>query len=213
LERHAQVLSLDADKDYRLEKLARTPVYVTPTDAAADEAMDAAWQTMTRGAPTAETLLAVKGRQLAVPRAAGDAARFSFADLCEKPLGARDYLALADRFSTIFIDHIPVLGEGRRNEAKRFILLVDTLYDHHIRLVVSAEAPPQQLYVAKRGVEVFEFERTASRLIEMQSRDWLEDWAERRKAKTTPEARQAPATPPSSQGGATQSEARTLGRR
>ncbi|MBZ9675330.1 cell division protein ZapE [Mesorhizobium sp. ES1-1] len=191
LERHAQVLSLDSDKDYRLEKLARTPVYVTPADAAADEALDQAWQAMTRGEPTAATTLTIKGRQVAVPAAAADAARFSFADLCEKPLGARDYLAIAARFSTIFIDHVPVLGEGKRNEAKRFILLIDTLYDHHVRLVVSADAPPQGLYAAKRGVEVFEFERTASRLIEMQSRDWLEDWERRRAGKATPDESQA----------------------
>ncbi|MER8431838.1 cell division protein ZapE [Mesorhizobium caraganae] len=182
LERHAQVLTLDADKDYRLEKLTRTPVYVTPADAEADRMLDEAWQAMTRGAPVVETTVAVKGRQVVVPAAAGDTARFSFADLCEKPLGARDFLAIAGRFSTIFIDRVPVLGEGRRNEAKRFILLIDTLYDHHTRLVVSAEAAPSELYTAKRGVEVFEFERTASRLIEMQSRDWLEDWAERQKA-------------------------------
>jgi cell division protein ZapE len=143
---------------------------------------------MTRGAPAVETTVAVKGRQVVVPAAAGDTARFSFADLCEKPLGARDFLAIAGRFSTIFIDRVPVLGEGRRNEAKRFILLIDTLYDHHTRLVVSAEAAPSELYTAKRGVEVFEFERTASRLIEMQSRDWLEDWAERQKAQK-PEGR------------------------
>ena len=104
-----------------------------------------------------------------------------------------DFLAIAGRFSTVFIDHVPVLGEGKRNEAKRFILLIDTLYDHHTRLVVSAEAPPPQLYTAKRGNEVFEFERTASRLIEMQSRDWLEDWAGRRKAKAPTEASQAQA--------------------
>ncbi|MER9403872.1 cell division protein ZapE [Mesorhizobium caraganae] len=188
LERHAHVLTLDADKDYRLEKLARTPVYVTPADAEADRMLDEAWQAMTRGAPVGETTVAVKGRQVVVPAAAGDTARFSFADLCEKPLGARDFLAIAGRFSTIFIDHVPVLGEGRRNEAKRFILLIDTLYDHHTRLVVSAAAPPPALYAAKRGNEVFEFERTASRLIEMQSRDWLEDWAERQKDKHSQDA-------------------------
>ncbi|WP_192181730.1 cell division protein ZapE [Mesorhizobium amorphae] len=194
LGRHADVLALDADKDYRLEKLSRMPVYVTPADAAADAVLDQAWEAMTHGRPTSETALTVKGRQVVVPRAAGEAARFSFADLCEKPLGARDYLAIAGRFSTLFIDHVPVLGEGKRNEAKRFILLIDTLYDHHVRLVVSAEAPPQALYTAKRGNEVFEFERTASRLIEMQSRDWLEDWAERLKARMAPaEAQQAQA--------------------
>ncbi|MDX8462718.1 cell division protein ZapE [Mesorhizobium humile] len=192
LERNAHVMTLDADKDYRQEKLNRQPVYVTPDDAAADRALDDAWEAMTHGQPTSEVTLTLKGRHLVVPRAAGDAARFSFADLCEKPLGARDYLAIAGRFSTVFIDHVPVLGEGKRNEAKRFILLIDTLYDHHMRLVMSAAAPPEGLYTAKRGTEVFEFERTASRLVEMQSRDWLDDWAERREPNApAAEARQA----------------------
>ncbi|RUX31189.1 MULTISPECIES: cell division protein ZapE [unclassified Mesorhizobium] len=192
LERNAHVMTLDADKDYRQEKLNRQPVYVTPDDAAAERALDESWQAMTHGQPTGEVTLTLKGRHLVVPRAAGDAARFSFADLCEKPLGARDYLAIAGRFSTVFIDHVPVLGEGKRNEAKRFILLIDTLYDHHMRLVMSAAAAPEGLYTAKRGTEVFEFERTASRLVEMQSRDWLDDWAERRKDGPQPaEARQA----------------------
>jgi cell division protein ZapE len=111
-----------------------------------------------------------------VPRAAGDAARFSFADLCEKPLGARDYLAIAARYSTLFIDHVPVLDESRRNEAKRFILLVDVIYDQQLRLLISADAPPTGLYVGRTGTEAFEFDRTASRLIEMQSRDWRDTW-------------------------------------
>ncbi|TPI37667.1 AFG1 family ATPase [Mesorhizobium sp. B3-1-9] len=192
LERNAHVITLDAEKDYRQEKLNRQPVYVTPDDAAAERALDEAWKAMTYGQPAGEVTLTLKGRHLVVPRAAGDAARFSFADLCEKPLGARDYLAIAGRFSTVFIDHVPVLGEGMRNEAKRFILLIDTLYDHRMRLVMSAAAPPQGLYTAKRGTEVFEFERTASRLVEMQSRDWLDDWTERRKdGAATAAARQA----------------------
>ncbi|PBC06874.1 cell division protein ZapE [Mesorhizobium sp. WSM3859] len=191
LERNAHMMTLDADKDYRQEKLNRQPVYVTPDDVAAARALDEAWQAMTHGQATGEVTLTLKGRQLVVPRAAGDAARFSFADLCEKPLGARDYLAIAGRFSTVFIDHVPVLGEGKRNEAKRFILLIDTLYDHHMRLVMSAAAAPEGLYTAKRGTEVFEFERTASRLVEMQSRDWLDGWAERRKDEAPAEVRQA----------------------
>ncbi|MDX8443694.1 cell division protein ZapE [Mesorhizobium australafricanum] len=192
LQRNAEVMTLDADKDYRQEKLNRQPVYVTPDNAAADRVLDDAWKAMTHGQPTGEVTLTLKGRHLVVPRAAGDAARFSFADLCEKPLGARDYLAIAGRFSTVFIDHVPVLGEGKRNEAKRFILLIDTLYDHRMRLVMSAAAPPEGLYTAKRGNEVFEFERTASRLVEMQSRDWLDGWAERREVEVpAAEARQA----------------------
>ena len=124
----------------------------------------------------------MKGRKVAVPRAAGAAARFSFADLCGKPLGARDYIAIANRFPTVFVDRVPVLGEAERNEAKRFILLIDTLYDHHTRLVMSAAAPPTGLYTGKRGTEAFEFDRTASRLVEMQSADWLEGWAQRQVA-------------------------------
>src|SRR5690606_21218129 len=114
----------------------------------------------------------VKGRMIAVPNAAGDAARFRFADLCEKPLGARDILALASRYTTFFVEHVPVLGLARRNEAKRFILLIDSLYDRRCRLVVSAAAPPDQLYTGKRGVGALEFDRTVSRLAEMQGREW-----------------------------------------
>ncbi|HMM64759.1 MAG TPA: cell division protein ZapE [Mesorhizobium sp.] len=179
LERNAEVVTLDAERDYRLDRLNGTPVYLTPADAAADRALDAAWAAIARDGPEAGTTLTVKGRQIAVPRAAGEAARFSFAELCGKPHGARDFLAIAGRFSTIFIDHVPVLSDAHRNEVKRFILLIDTLYDHHARLVMSAAAPPAALYAGGRGTEAFEFDRTASRLMEMQSRDWLEAWAGR----------------------------------
>ena len=182
LERHTEVMTLESDTDYRLRKLNALPVYVTPADEAADRALDEAWRAMTHGAEAAAATLTVKGRKVAVPRAAEGAARFSFADLCEKPLGARDYIAIANRFPTVFVDRVPVLGEAQRNEAKRFILLIDTLYDHHTRLVMSADAPPTGLYTGKRGTEAFEFDRTASRLIEMQSRDWLEGWALRQVA-------------------------------
>jgi cell division protein ZapE len=182
LERHAEVVSLDSDKDYRLEKLNSLPVYVTPADAEADKALDVAWAAMTNGQPETAATIPVKGRNVDVPRSAGRAARFSFADLCDAPLGARDYLAIAERFDTIFIDRVPVLDQTRRNPTKRFILLIDTLYDTRARLVVSADAGPDKLYAGRSGVtEAFEFDRTASRLIEMQSRDWLETWAKRHK--------------------------------
>ncbi|MBA3449521.1 MAG: AFG1 family ATPase [Pseudaminobacter sp.] len=191
LKRHADVVALDGGTDYRLEKLNRMPVYITPLGPAADRLMDEEWALATRGEKAEPATITVKGRQVAVPAAVGGAARFSFADLCEKPLGARDYLAIAGRFETIFIDHVPVLAESQRNEAKRLILLIDTLYDHGVRLVVSAAAAPEQLYAAKRGAEGFEFERTASRLVEMQGRDWLDAWAERR-AVPKPESARAP---------------------
>lgn len=182
LRRHTQVLTLDARKDYRQDRLDGMPVYLTPDDAKAAHAIGETWKAMTRGAPVAPAGLSVKGRQVAIPCAAGRAARFSFADLCQQPLGARDYLAIAGHFDTLFIEHVPLLNEAHRNEVKRFILLIDTLYDHKTRLVVSAAAEPDDLYTITRGQESFEFARTASRLNEMRSRDWLDAWGERREA-------------------------------
>jgi cell division protein ZapE len=180
LKRNARVLGLGDVQDYRQAKLAGMPIYMTPLSPATDAAMDDAWEAVIDGVPARPDSIAVKGRKVPVPQAAGSAARFDFADLCERPLGARDYLAIAARYSTVFVDHVPVLAEGRRNEAKRFILLIDTLYDSHTRLFISAEAPPDDLYAGKRGTEGFEFSRTASRLIEMQGKDWLEDWSARK---------------------------------
>jgi cell division protein ZapE len=174
LEEHVQVLRLDSGVDYRQEKLNRLPVYLTPLGAETDRRMDEAWKIAANGDAETPVDLTVKGRTVHVPRVVRDVARFSFADLCETPHGARDFLAIAARFHTIFIDHVPVLEQARRNETKRFILLIDTLYDRHARIVVSAEAEPEKLYAGKRGTEAFEFERTASRLVEMQSHEWLE---------------------------------------
>ena len=108
-----------------------------------------------------------------VPEQAGGVARFRFADLCEQPLGATDYLELALVFHTLIIDDIPVMDEARRNEARRFINLIDALYDRHVNLIVSAAAEPAELYRAKHGHEAFQFDRTASRLIEMRSTEYL----------------------------------------
>ncbi len=179
LKRNAEIVALASKTDHRLEKLNRIPVYLTPLSAETDRMIDEAWQAVTRGLTGRAEEVVVKGRHVPVPLAAGEAARFSFADLCEKPLGARDYLAIAARYATVFLDHVPVLAEGRRNEAKRFILLIDTLYDQHVRLVMSAEAPPDLLYANRKGTEAFEFARTASRLVEMQGRDWLDGWTSR----------------------------------
>ena len=117
--------------------------------------------------------LAHRGREITVPKAAGGAARFSFDELCGQPLGASDYAAIAGRYDTLFVEGVPVMAKSRRNEAKRFIMLIDTLYDLKRRIVVSAEAEPDALYPHKTGTEGFEFERTASRLMEMQSADYL----------------------------------------
>lgn len=180
LERHADVATLDSDTDYRLEKLNRLPVYMSPLGEDTDRRMDEAWHAVTRGRAPTTVEIPLKGRHVTVPRAAGSCARFSFADLCDAPLGTRDYLAIAERFDTIFIDHVPVLDQTRRNPAKRFILLVDTLYDTKKRVVVSAENTADKLYAGRAGTtEAFEFDRTVSRLIEMQSKDWQEAWSEK----------------------------------
>jgi cell division protein ZapE len=167
------VLHLDSPTDYRLEKLAGAPVYVTPLDESADPQMDVLWSKLTHGMKSHTEELENKGRKIPVPCAAAGAARFTFDDLCMQPLGASDYLRIARAFGTVFLDHVPVMSKAQRNEAKRFIILIDTLYDNGIKLVLSAEAEPQNLYAAEGGTEAFEFDRTASRLIEMRSEAYL----------------------------------------
>ena len=173
LKQNVEVVSLDSPIDYRMEKVKSLPVYVTPLDGAADQAMDIAWHHLTAGQVVAPVEIEMKGRSVLVPRAAGRVARFTFRDLCEKPLGASDFLAIADRFDTVFIDHIPLLNADRRNETKRFIILIDALYDHTVRLFASAAAMPEDLLGTRKGTEGFEFDRTASRLFEMRSADYL----------------------------------------
>jgi cell division protein ZapE len=144
-----------------------------PDDAAADLALDAAWLRLTAGHPATPQNLALMGRTIQVPRAAMGAARFAFPDLCQQPLGAVDFLKIAREYHTLVIDHVPVMTYERRNEAKRFILLIDTLYDRAVKLVASAAAEPDELYRAEDGFEASEFKRTASRLIEMGSETYL----------------------------------------
>jgi cell division protein ZapE len=173
LQTRMEVLKLEARTDYRLEKLSGAPVYHAPADAMADKALDAAWSSLTGHAPVRPAVLTVRTRKVEVPAASGGVARFGFADLCDRPLGASDYLMIAREFHTLILDRIPVMDVARRNEAKRFITLIDILYEHHVKLVASAEAEPRKLYTATDGREVFEFERTVSRLIEMRSEGYL----------------------------------------
>ncbi len=172
LKAHTDVLELDNGRDYRLEKLAALPVYMSPLSDETAEQMDEAWEAATDGAAERSVDIEVKGRHVSVRRAAGGKARFTFDEICGRPLGARDYLRLADRFDHFFIEGVPQMDLDRRNEAKRFILLVDTLYDRKKRLHLSAEVPADQLYVGRAGTETFEFDRTVSRLIEMRDENW-----------------------------------------
>jgi cell division protein ZapE len=170
---HMDVLQLDARTDFRLEKLAGVKMWLVPADVAADAALDKAWTSMTGNAPCKPREISIKGRILHVPCSADGVARFSFADICEKPLAASDYLRLAHDYHTIMIGRIPVMDYAERNAAKRFITLIDTLYDNGVKLIASAEADPLSLYVANEGNEANEFKRTSSRLIEMSSETYL----------------------------------------
>ncbi|MEW6641380.1 MAG: cell division protein ZapE [Pseudomonadota bacterium] len=173
IQQHMTVLRLDARTDFRLEKLAGAKMWLVPADTAADAALDKAFLRLTGGAKGAPKDLMIKGRVLHVPCAAHGVARFSFKQLCEQPLAASDYLRLAHDYHTIVLDHVPVMDFAQRNAAKRFITLIDTLYDNAVKLVASAEADPVSLYLASEGVEANEFKRTSSRLIEMGSESYL----------------------------------------
>ena len=171
LKERLDVIELDAARDYRLDRLSGAPVYYSPLGAEAASAMDKAWNAMIAGAQEHAETLRVKGRDVVAPRCARGLARFSFADLCEAPLGASDYLAIVRRYGAIFIDRIPVMGPERRNEARRFVTLIDAIYESRTKLVCSAAAPPDALY--PEGDGAFEFRRAASRLAEMQTADYL----------------------------------------
>ena len=173
ISQHMEVLRLDARTDFRLEKLAGVKMWLVPADAAAAAALDRAWARMTGSAPCKPLDISIKGRVLPVPCSAHGVARFSFADICEEPLAASDYLRLARDYHTIIIDRIPVMDYSDRNAAKRFITLIDTLYDNGVKLMASAAADPLSLYVATEGNEANEFKRTSSRLIEMSSESYL----------------------------------------
>ena len=167
------VVELNARTDFRMEKLGRAPVYWTPDDLAAAAALDRAFRELSGQIQGTPLRIARLGRFLVVPHAADGVARFTFDELCRAPLGASDYLALAERFHTILIDHIPIFRADERNEAKRFIALIDALYDSCVKLVASAAAEPIALAGGLDGAEAFEFARAASRLSEMRSPSYL----------------------------------------
>jgi cell division protein ZapE len=173
LHEKVDVMQLEARADFRLEKLEGERVWYVPADDRARAELDRVFARLTGGATPSRVTLHVKGHALRVPRQAQGVARFSFRELCVEPLGASDYIALSQRFHTLVVDAVPVMDFERRNHAKRFIALIDTLYERHVKLVASAEAEPDELYVASTGPELFEFARTASRLIEMRSREYL----------------------------------------
>ena len=168
-----QVLHLAARTDFRLEKLQGEPVYHTPADAKAQLALTRAFAALTGMTDAPPMKLNVLGRSIVVPQARANVARFGFKQLCVSPLGPRDFLVIAESFHTVIIDDIPVMRGDAPDVVKRFILLIDALYDQHVKLIASAAAEPGDLYLEKSGREAFEFSRAASRLIEMRSAAYL----------------------------------------
>ncbi|MDA1058453.1 MAG: cell division protein ZapE [Proteobacteria bacterium] len=165
------VSHLDGAKDYRLEQLRSIGVFHTPLGPTSDSELAAAFHQLTgrdRGDPLE---LRVQGRSLTVQSTASGAGQMTFAELCERPLGSADYLAIAETFNTLIVSGIPLMGPEKRNEAKRFTTLIDALYEHRVNLICSADAAPDQLYPDGHGS--FEFARTVSRLMEMQSPDYM----------------------------------------
>jgi len=171
LKERLDVIELDGPRDYRLQRFKGRQVYFTPPDAKAAAALARAFADLTDNATPARESVTVLGREIDVPRAAKSVAWFTFEELCVNALGPNDYLALIGLFHTFILEAIPRMNFERRNEAKRFNIFIDTLYDAHGNLVCSAEAPPQELY--SEGEGSFEFQRTVSRLIEMQSDDYI----------------------------------------
>ena len=171
--KHLIIHEFSGETDHRLRQLQAAPVYYTPLGAEADAGIEAAWQRLTGAAVGRETVLRVQGRELVLKQTAAGTARTSFHRLCANALGAADYLRLSHAFQTLILENVPQLGVHNRNEAKRFVTLIDALYETRTKLVMSAEVEPHELYL--KGDGVFEFERTASRLIEMRSTDYLGD--------------------------------------
>ena len=163
------VYNLDGGVDFRQNRISGNRVYFTPLNLEASAGINDIWAGLTGGHEGIFTLY-VKNRALKILRYHNGVGRFGFYDLCGKPLGPADYLALADNLRVIVIENIPQMGRSNFNEAKRFVTLIDALYEAKIRVICSAAAEPEVLYLEGEGV--FEFERTASRLQEMRSADW-----------------------------------------
>lgn len=171
LKRNVEVCPVMGARDYRLERLMAAPTWHAPLGPTADAAMDLAWERLTLGARPVAYRLSVRGRETELARTAAGCLRVGFEELCARPLGAADYLEIARVFHTVLLENIPVLSQAQRNEARRFVTLIDALYEARTKLVASAAAQPDALY--PQGDGAFEFERTVSRLMEMRSADYL----------------------------------------
>lgn len=168
---HVDVLALDGDADYRLDRLKGQPVYHSPHSPEAETALGQAFADLTDGATPEPQEISVRGRKITAPKAARGVAWFTFEELCKHAYGPADYLAITEVFHTLIISGIPVMHPDNRNEARRLVICIDACYEHKVNVICSADAPPDQLYV--KGVGEFEFRRCASRLVEMQAEDYM----------------------------------------
>ncbi len=173
LRANLDILALESPNDYRLGRIKSRETFITPLGPLSTEKLDRLWHDLTDGDTTEPMEIEVLGRKLHVPKVAHSCARFTFSNLCESPLGPPDFLAISKAFRTVFIDDIPVLKASQPNEAKRFVLMIDTFYDAGTRLAATAAASPEQLY--PKGQHGFEFKRVVSRLKEMQAASWWQD--------------------------------------
>ncbi|WP_169737829.1 cell division protein ZapE [Fodinicurvata fenggangensis] len=178
LKHRLEIYDLGAGRDYRLDRLQEQPVYYSPLTTENRKALDQVFSDLTDGVEAQPESLTVKGREVKVAAAGHGVARLSFRDLCERPLGAGDYLALAERYHTVVLSGVPCMESDQRNAARRFMHLVDALYENSVVLFMTADGPPEDLY--PEGDGTFEFARTVSRLQEMQSRDYIEQARSRR---------------------------------
>jgi len=171
LKEKLDVLELDGERDYRMQRLKDISLYHSPDGAASDGKMRDAFLRLSGGLEPLPNSLIVQGRRLDVPRQAGKVAWFDFEELCARPLGAADYIALATHYPVLLIDHVPQLSSAARDQARRFMTLIDELYEHRVTTVIAAAARPERLYPEGEGA--IEFQRTVSRLHEMQSADYV----------------------------------------
>ncbi|MEI8396939.1 MAG: cell division protein ZapE [Rhodospirillaceae bacterium] len=171
LKQKLDVLALDGGIDYRLDRLKGVPVYYHPLGTETEHRIAGTFAQLTDNDPGTAMHLLVQGRRIEIPLSAKGVARVEFHDLCEKPFGSGDFIAIATHFHTVIINSVPVMKVHQRNEARRFTNLIDALYEHRVNVIVAAEGPPEALYT--EGAHAFEFERTVSRLMEMQAEDYL----------------------------------------
>ena len=173
LKSRLEVVAVAGGHDYRLDRLRAAGTWFSPPDPDNRRGFETLWRGMLGGEEEVGATLEVLGRKITLPHAFGGQVRAGFASLCSVALGPNDYVALAAEFHTVFLEDVPKLTPARREEARRLVILIDALYEAHTRLIVLADAHPADLYPAGDGA--FEFERTASRLEEMRSMDWLEE--------------------------------------